>query len=598
MYIYEELRRRNVIRVATAYVVAAWLLVQVAETVMPLFGFTDQAVRNVVVLLAIGLIPVAIGAWVFQVTPEGLVRDRGKAAGIRGSPRTDRLLDRAIIVLLALGISYFAVDKFLLAPGREAEIAEQARTEAQLGFYGERSIAVLPFDNLSADPEQQYFADGVAEEVLNLLARIRDLRVISRSSAFTFRDRNVEIPEIAERLNVGYVLEGSVRRAGDRVRITALLIEGRTDMHVWSHTYERELGDVFLIQDEIAAHVVSNLELKMTGGLPKSRPVDPQVLALTQQAKHIWNTGPEDTGQKMYLLLEQALRMDPDYVPALSWMTGANWFRAREGQISREEEYRLRQEINARIRALDPNDGGPDTADAWDLANAGRYEEAAALYQRALSKDLTESDNIRIAGVFALRIGRFDVALRLHEYAVAIDPLCFICLLQLSRTHLYAGNYEHSLELRERYMLLGSGRHGHYHYGLTLLLMGRAEEALDHYLAMPDENPQTLAGRAMAFHTLGRAEDSRAAMARLRAIGTREAEQLTADAASWTGDDDAAFEWLFRATAENLVLPGPNVFYPVWRPLHDDPRWAEWREVNGLTQARFDAIDFDPELPE
>lgn len=596
MYIYEELKRRNVIRVATAYVVAAWLMVQVVETVMPLFGFTDEAVRNVVVLLAIGLIPVAIGAWVFQVTPEGLVRDRGKAAGIRGSPKTDRLLDHAIIALLALGISYFAVDKFLLAPAREAEIAEQARTEAQLGFYGERSIAVLPFDNLSADPEQQYFADGVAEEVLNLLAQIRDLRVISRSSSFTFRDRDVEIPEIAERLNVGYVLEGSVRRAGDRVRITAQLIEGRTDRHLWSHTYERELGDVFLIQDEIAAHVVRNLELKMTGGLPKSRPVDQEVFALTQQAKQIYHTRPEDVGQKMYLLLERALRIDPAYVPALVWMTGANWFRAREGQISREEEYRLYQEINARIRALDPNNGGPDTGDAWGLVNAGRYEEAAALYQRALSKDLTESDNIRLAGMFARRIGRFDVALRLLEHAVAIDPLCFMCLYQLSRTHMYAGNYEHSLELRERYMLLGSG--GDYHYGLTLLLMGRAEEALDHYLAMPDEDPQTLAGRAMAFHTLGQTEESRAAMAGLRAIGTGEAEKLTAEAASWTGEKDAAFEWLFRATGEDRDLAGPSVFYPSWRPLHDDPRWAEWREVSGLTQARFDAIEFDPELPD
>lgn len=600
MSLFAELKRRNVIRVATAYVVAAWLVVQVAETVMPLFEFTDAAVRNVVILLAIGLVPVLIGAWVYQLTPEGLVRDHGKAAGFKGGARTDRLLDRAIILLLTFGIIYFAVDKFLLAPGREAEIAQQARTEAQLGFYGDRSIAVLPFKNLSADPEQQYFADGIAEEVLNLLARIRDLRVISNSSSFTFRNRDIEIPEIAARLNVGYVLEGSVRRAGDRLRVTAQLIEGRTDRHVWSHSYDHTLGDVFLMQDEIAADVVRNLELKITGELPKSRPVDQEVFALTQQARQIWQIRPEDTGQKMHLLLERALSIDPGYVPALNFMAAANYYRAREGVITREEEYRLRQEINARIRALDPNDGGPDTFDAWELKNAGRYEEAAALYERALSKDLTEADNIRVAGVFARSIGRFDVALRLLEHAAAIDPLCFMCIYHLSRTHMYMGNYEQSLELRRRYMALGSG--GDYHYGVTLLLMGRAEEALDHYLAMSGDDPAVLAGalagRAMALHSLGRTEESQAAMAALRASGSSEAESFAAEAASWTGDNDAAFEWLFDAMGKNRYLAGPNIFYPIWQPLHDDPRWAAWREANDLTQARFDAIEFDPELPE
>jgi len=189
MSLFRELRRRNVIRLATAYVVTAWLIIQVVETVFPAFGFTDKAIRIVVIVLGIGFVPAVIGAWIFELTPEGLKRDtevrrRDDAKGAASS----RPFDRAIALTLVLGIVYFAFDKFVLAPERaterEAEVAEHAVAEATKGFYGDRSIAVLPFDNLSAEPEQVYFVDGVAEEILNLLARVRELRVISRSSSF------------------------------------------------------------------------------------------------------------------------------------------------------------------------------------------------------------------------------------------------------------------------------------------------------------------------------------------------------------------------------------------------------------------------------
>ena len=229
MPLIPELQRRNVIRVATAYVVVAWLIIQIAETTLPVFGFTDNAVRVVIIVLGIGLVPAIVGAWVFQLTPEGLRRDKGADETPATSNISSRNLDRAIIVTLVLGLSYFALDKFLLAPDRaaerEAEVAEQARAEAIVGFYGDRSIAVLPFENMSSDPEQEYFVDGIAEEILNLLANIRELRVISRSSAFAFRGQDLEIPEIAERLNVAHVLEGSVRKIVNTVRVTAQLIE-------------------------------------------------------------------------------------------------------------------------------------------------------------------------------------------------------------------------------------------------------------------------------------------------------------------------------------------------------------------------------------
>ena len=225
MSLFQELQRRNVIRVATAYAVAAWLIVQVAETTFQPFGLGPDTLRVVIIVLAIGFLPTVISAWVLEWTPQGLKFDKDVDASAPKNAGSGRLLDRAIIVGLTVAVGFFAVDKFVLDPARddarEQQVADEARSDAVKGFYGDRSIAVLPFVNMSSDPEQEYFADGISEEVLNLLAKIRELRVISRSSAFAFKGQDLEIPDIARRLDVGHVLEGSVRKAGNMVRVTA-----------------------------------------------------------------------------------------------------------------------------------------------------------------------------------------------------------------------------------------------------------------------------------------------------------------------------------------------------------------------------------------
>ena len=219
MSLLQELQRRNVIRVATAYVVAAWLIVQVAETTFEAFGFGSDTLRLLIIVLAIGFLPAVIAAWVFEWTPDGLKLDKDIDRDEPSGTRTRRLLDRAIIVGLTLAVGFFAFDKFVLDPERdevrEQVVAEEARSEAVKGFYGDRSIAVLPFVNMSSDPEQAFFAEGISEEVLNLLAKIRELRVISRSSAFSSNLKNLEIPEVARLLDVAHILEGSVRKSGN-----------------------------------------------------------------------------------------------------------------------------------------------------------------------------------------------------------------------------------------------------------------------------------------------------------------------------------------------------------------------------------------------
>jgi len=302
MSLIRELRRRNVFRVAAAYVVASWLLIQVAETIFPLFGYGDTPARIVVVVLAIGLIPALIFAWAFELTPEGLKKESEVDRSQSIAPHTGKKLDRMIMVVLALALGYFAFDKFVLTPQREAaqqqqtveqlasateQARQQGRTEALVESYGDQSIAVLPFTDMSSAKDQEYMSDGLAEELLNLLAKLPQLWVISRSSAFSFKGKDIAIPEIARQLNVAHILEGSVRKSGNTLRITAQLIEARSDTHLWSETWDRPLDDIFAIQDEIAATVVEQLKVTLLGAVPQVQETDPEAYALNLQVRHL-----------------------------------------------------------------------------------------------------------------------------------------------------------------------------------------------------------------------------------------------------------------------------------------------------------------------
>ena len=317
MSLFSELKRRNVLRVGIAYLAGSWLLIQILETLFPIYGRDEASIQIVVTILAIGFIPALIISWVFELTPEGLKKD----ADVDRDVTVSKKFDRVVVTVLVLALAFFAYDKFVLDPARDAEIieteTERARTEALFESYGDKSIVVLPFANMSADPEQEYFSDGITEELLNLLAKIRELRVISRTSAFYFKGKDVEISTIAERLRVDHVLEGSVRKAGNRVRVTVQLIDARTDTHLWSETYDREFDDVFAIQDEISAHVVDQLKITMLGDLPQVEQIDPEAYSRYLQARHMVHSGQLDTLQLAEQLLNEVLEVDPDYVPAL-----------------------------------------------------------------------------------------------------------------------------------------------------------------------------------------------------------------------------------------------------------------------------------------
>jgi len=422
-----ELKRRNVLRVAAAYLVSAWLVIQVVETILPAFGFGDAAIRIVTIIFAVGLIPTLILAWAFELTPEGLKKESEVDRSQSITPYTGKKLDRLIMVVLALALGYFAFDKFVLDPARDAArevlVTERARTDALIGSFGQNSLAVMPFVNMSNDANNQYFSDGIAEEVLNLLAKIPNLRVISRSSSFTFRGKDIDIPSIAEQLNVALVLEGSVRKYGNQVRITVQLIEARSDMHLWSETYERELEDVFAIQDEISAAIVQSLRDTINLEVDEA----PRTAAAVNTEAH------DAYLRGQYLLaqrklngaareFEKAISLDPDFAIAhaqLAIAYGLTDFGMTSTEAAASAERHLEKAM-----ILDPSIAEVHAAAGHLSWNEGDPQGALKHFEKAIQINPNYADvYMWMANILDGSLGRYAEAFAMCEKAVQLDPL-------------------------------------------------------------------------------------------------------------------------------------------------------------------------------
>lgn len=598
MSFLEELKRRNVLRVAFAYLAGSWLVIQIADTVLPRVGFSDTAVTNVIIVLAIGFIPALILAWVFELTPEGIKRG---SEVVRTSPVATRTFDRIVIVTLAAGLAYFAVDKFVFEPARNveqiAEAREEGRTEALVRAYGDKSIAVLPFLNLSSDPEQAYFSDGVTEELLNLLARIRELRVISRTSAFSYKGKDIDVPTVAKELDVAHVLEGSVRKSGDRIRITVQLIDARSDTHLWSETYDRTLDDVFAIQDDIAAEIVSRLKIELLGAAPTTKKVNSQAYALMLKARRILdNYEGADHRIEVENLIKKALELEPDYNDALGELARVYYRGGGIEQLGHEEGLRRAREVVSRMQAIDPDDGNADAFLAW-FAFFEDFDFVIGAYhlQRALMARPTDVDYLRDSMYQLSLLGYLDEAVTVGEYVVANDPLCTRCHYLLARAYRLAGYLDEAeAAIRAALILVDP-----YQYplqrdlGRVLLLKGDAQAALEAF-----EKADDLPGMAMALHDLGRRQEFEAAFSELHERFDSESPSELANVYAWIGDKDAAIERLFREFDIDRASLSRIVRYPVFKSLHDDPRWDELLRKLGMHPEQLAAIDFKlPPIP-
>lgn len=603
MSVIEELKRRNVFRVGAAYVVVAWLIIQVAETIFPLFGFDETPARIVVVVLTIGFVPTLILAWVFELTPEGLKKDedidRSLAVGLTNARR----LDRIIMVVLALGLGYFAFDKFILSESREASIADQARqegrSEALTASYGDNSIAVLAFDDMSPARDQEYLSDGIAEELLNLLAQIPELRVISRSSAFSFKGRSIEIPEIAKRLNVAHILEGSVRKSGDRLRITAQLIDARSDTHLWSETYDRVLDDVFTVQDEIAEIVAGRLTTTLLGSVPKSRHVNPAAFEILLESRHVSRAGTPEGFLRSNELADQALQLDPDYASA--WVIKAKNYSnmAESGVLPREESYELAREAAATALTLGPDQAGPHSVTAWvALHYLNDKVLAARHFQRANELDPADPALLSNAGAFLLKLRRFEKAISVFEFVAQRNPVSPVAHFNLGEAYFAArrfddaaASYEAALELSPEF------RGGHLWLSKALLLGGDAEAACEAANKEPFV-PFRKLGRALCTFELGDMEEADAALTWMMEKGESKFPYDIASVWAYRKDDERIAEWVRHSINYKDNDIGDPAMDPLFDYVLEDPLWKNLMQALGKSPAQLDSIDFDVVVPQ
>ncbi len=359
MKLLAELKHRNVIRMAGLYLVGAWLLVQVAATLLPVFDAPEWVMKVLVGLLAFGFLATLVFSWIYELTPDGLKRDGEVGAAQSLAPQTARRMDRMLLVVMALALGYFAVDKFVLAPGRVStptpaaaaepiapEAAASVGTEANntaagtsATAAGPKSIAVLAFADLSQAKDQEYFSDGVAEEILNALAKIDDLKVAGRTSSFYFKGRNETLATISSTLGVAHVLEGSVRKQGDRLRISAKLLRVSDGVEMWSDTFDGTDADIFALQETIAQQVTSQLKVALNTGqdgrLVEVGTTDPDAYAAYLRATDVFNRRYSSRFEEAIAALEQALTRDPQFARApLDWRRSITCSRIRSVRIA------------------------------------------------------------------------------------------------------------------------------------------------------------------------------------------------------------------------------------------------------------------------
>ena len=611
MSLFAELKRRNVVRMAGLYLVGAWLLVQVASTVFPAFGMPGWALRGLMIVAALGFLPALVFAWVFELTPDGLKRDAEVSSEQSIAAHTARRMDRMIIAALLIALVYFGVDKFVLAPRREAAdivaATQRLKTSAPTASPSpepelrDRSIVVLPFLDMSQAKDQEYFSDGIAEELLNLLAKIPELRVISRSSAFSFKGKEKDIPTIARQLHVANVLEGSVRKSGNQVRITVQLIEASTDTHLWSETYDRPLDNIFAIQDEIAAAVVAQLKLKLLGDIPKTTVTHPAAYAQFLQARELDRTGSVESYKQAIEHYKQALSIAPDYAAAWEGLAATYGNQVGWGLRPVDEGYRLVREAANKALSIDQDfaaayvDLGFAELTSGDLAGASRHIERAMQL---------EPGNVYIAGgasVMAMSLGRLDEAATIAKYVIERDPTNPSGFVGLGKIYRFAGmqqdsiaNYRTAIELSPQFTGV------HHFLGLAMLLKGVDRTQAEAVLAvMQAESAEhyRLIGLALAYHALGRAAESDAALAELVRKYERDAAYNIAYVHAFRNEPDLAFAWLEKAV-EYHDTGLPDVFQqPLFKSLHKDPRWQPFLKKIGSSPAQLAAIRFNVTLP-
>jgi adenylate cyclase len=593
MSFFAELKRRNVIRVAVAYIIVGWLIMQAGDTLAPALHLPEWVNSLLVFFLLLGFPLALFFAWAFEMTPEGIKKeidvDRSKSI----TNVTGQKLNSAIIGVLVLALGYFAIDKLVLDPGRDAEdiaaavqVAQDQLNQSIETPEADNSIAVLPFVNMSDDGANEYFSDGLSEELLNLLAKIPELKVAARTSSFQFKGQTGDIETIARQLKVANILEGSVRKSGNQVRITAQLIKADDGYHLWSETYDRTLDNIFQVQDEIAVAVVDALKLTLLGEAPVANEVNPDAYALFLQGRFHYDQSTELSLQKAVEAYQKALEIDPGYAAAkaglaltIIWQAGYEYIEYEAGVESALATAKKAVELD------------PGLALAWVSLSEiqGTYlwqwQASKESAQKAIELDPVNSTALAQAAEITRDLGQFDQSLTMLQKAVALDPLNLIAINQLARGYLAVGRFEEA-EKQYLHLLALNPSHGgaHSQYAYALLAMGRYGDAL----AQAEKEQQVIWSsllKVFALYSLGRIEESDSGLETFIENYQGFWAYQIAEVYAWRNETDEAFKWLEAALEYHDPGLSNLLSDRYLSNLHDDPRWEPFLDKVGLREA-------------
>jgi len=569
--LFGELKRRNVYKVAIAYAVVGWLLTQVATQVFPFFEIPNWGIRFVVLIIAIGFPIALIIAWAFELTPEGVKRTEAADAA---HERSHGALWLYIVAIGAvLSVSLFLLGRYM-APNRQSGLAELPG----------KSLAVLPFANLSGNPENAYFAAGVQDEIITRLAKIGQLKVVSCLTTQRFKNSPDDLPAIAKQLGVANVLQGSVQRTADAVRVNVQLVKAETDTHLWADTFDRKLTDVFQIESDIAKTIADKLQAKLTGSEQDAISAKPtsdlEAHQLYLKGRYLWNRRTGDNLKKALSYFQQAAEKDPNYALAYTGIADSCALIPVYGAGAPQDYYPRAKAAAQKALELDDTLGEAHTSMANVFFRYLQLAQSAREFERSIELNPNYATAHQWFGRLTLSAtGQFDRALVEVNRALELDPISPIGRTDTASVCMMARRYDEAIaQLRGTLETDPDFYWAHRQLGLALELKGAPSDAIAEYQRASELNddPRVLAFIGHAKASMGRESDARAILAQLtEASKTRYVSGYTfAVIHLGLGEKDQALDWLEKDARErtgfeiNFIKVDPYL-----DPLRGDPRF-------------------------
>ena len=581
---FTELKRRNVYKVAVAYAVVGWLLVQAASILFPTFEAPSWVMKVFVAIVAIGFPIALVIAWAFESSPKGIDRTMVADAWNRHSR------GKAWIYVAVIG-AVLSVALFLLGrcTARNSVTAQQDIILARTHAAPDKSIAVLPFVDMSQAKDQEYFCDGISEEILDALAKVDGLRVVARTSSFSFKGKNTDVGEVANKLKVENVLEGSLRREGNRIRISAQLVNARDGFHLWSETYERELKDVFAVQDDITRAIVDALKVKLAIAVPAKRELSSEAYDLYLQGLYFSNKSDEENLRKSLNLFQRVLDKDPNSARAWAGIAKA-WDWLSDAYVKPLDAFPVMKAAAEKAITLDPNNAEAHVylSDAkrvldWDMPGA------MAELQRALELDPNSASAHMFSSLINLTLGNAKAAVAHMREAVKADPLSPLIANFSAISYLLQGQYDDAIAEGKRTLELDPN----YLYQTPVIAdayreKGMYNEAIALFEKAQEMTGQPQPGLAITYARIDRQSEARKILEDLKKTAATKYIAKEEIAAVYVALDekDEAFKWLDRACEDHGGALDAISLRPVFQPLHSDPRFADILRRIGLDPAK------------